>query len=237
MIHKFGENQNHFTFTLILLIMIVLCSKFPWTKVINHKCFDTQSLHLLARLGRSARGEGVREPPQRRGLPVAHLLLDRHRQHQPVCLTPPARGEEGAGGAFWAIRGANAFGRPRTDAWLAGLMAQTRRRWRSNQSGTCSQERLARGTVTSTMRRAAHPSGRARCGAGAGCSAIKMPISRPDDGSITSSTRCGLGTELRVPEERRSSPQGPSDTCLDLVWHVGFVVRGSGFLGFRIQGG
>jgi len=32
--------------------------------------------------------------------------------------------------------------------------------------------RLA-GTVTGTMRRAAHPSGCARCGAGAGCSAIK----------------------------------------------------------------
>ena len=43
------------------------------------------------------------------------------------------------------------------------------RRWRSNPSGKCSQERLTRGTVTSTMRRAAHPSG---C-AGAGCSAIK----------------------------------------------------------------
>ena len=42
-----------------------------------------------------------------------------------------------------------------------------------NPSGKCSQERLTRGTVTSTMRRAAHPSGRARCGAGAGCSAIK----------------------------------------------------------------
>ena len=34
----------------------------------------------------------------------------------------------------------------------------------------CSQERLTRGTVTSTMRRAAHPSGCPRCGAGAGCS-------------------------------------------------------------------
>jgi len=33
--------------------------------------------------------------------------------------------------------------------------------------------RVTRGTVTSTMRRAAHPSGCARCGAGAGCSAIK----------------------------------------------------------------
>jgi len=40
-------------------------------------------------------------------------------------------------------------------------------------SGKCSQERLTRGTVTSTMRRAAHPAGSARCGAGAGCSAIK----------------------------------------------------------------
>ena len=47
------------------------------------------------------------------------------------------------------------------------------RRWRPNPSGKCSQERLTRGTVTSTMRRAAHPSGCARCGAGAGCSAIK----------------------------------------------------------------
>ena len=41
-------------------------------------------------------------------------------------------------------------------------------RWRSNPSGKCSQERLTRGTVISTMRRAAHPSGCARCGAGAG---------------------------------------------------------------------
>ena len=46
------------------------------------------------------------------------------------------------------------------------------RRWRSNPPGKCSQERLTRGTVTRTMRRAAHPSGCARCGAGAGCSAI-----------------------------------------------------------------
>ena len=47
------------------------------------------------------------------------------------------------------------------------------RRWRSNPSGKCSQERLKRGTVTSTMRRPEHPSGCAKCGAGAGCSAIK----------------------------------------------------------------
>ena len=37
------------------------------------------------------------------------------------------------------------------------------RRLRSNPSGKCSQERLARGTVTSTTRRAAHPSGCVRC--------------------------------------------------------------------------
>jgi len=35
------------------------------------------------------------------------------------------------------------------------------------------QERLTRGTVTSTMRRAAHPSGYARCGGGAGCSVTR----------------------------------------------------------------
>ena len=56
---------------------------------------------------------------------------------------------------------------------LAERMKPWRRRWRSNPSGKCSQERLTRGTVTSTMCRAAHPSGCARCGAGAGCSAIK----------------------------------------------------------------
>ena len=46
-------------------------------------------------------------------------------------------------------------------------------RWRSNPSGKFSQEQLTRGTVTGTMRGAAHPSGCARCGAGAGCSAMK----------------------------------------------------------------
>ena len=43
----------------------------------------------------------------------------------------------------------------------------------SSPSDKCSQERLARGTVASTMRRAAYPSGCARCGDGAGCSAIE----------------------------------------------------------------
>ena len=45
--------------------------------------------------------------------------------------------------------------------------------WRSNPSRKCSQERLTRGIVTSTMRRAGHPSGCARCGAGADCSASR----------------------------------------------------------------
>jgi len=54
-----------------------------------------------------------------------------------------------------------------------------RRRWRSNPPGKRSQERLTRGTVASTMRRAAHPSGCARCGAGAGCSAIKYQSLHP----------------------------------------------------------
>ena len=40
-------------------------------------------------------------------------------------------------------------------------------------NGKLPQKRLTRGTVISTMRMAAHPSGCARCGAGAGYSAIK----------------------------------------------------------------
>ena len=52
----------------------------------------------------------------------------------------------------------------------ASLLLCRRWGWRSNTSGKCSQERL---TVTRTIRGAAHPSGCARCGAGAGCSAIE----------------------------------------------------------------
>ena len=44
---------------------------------------------------------------------------------------------------------------------------------RIHPSGKFSQERLTRGIVASTMSRAAHPSGCASRGAGAGCSAIK----------------------------------------------------------------
>ena len=46
------------------------------------------------------------------------------------------------------------------------------------------------GTVTSTMHRAAHPSGRARCGAGADCSAIKyQPLSVSLSGKASRETR------------------------------------------------
>ena len=56
-----------------------------------------------------------------------------------------------------------------------------RRRWRSNRSGTCSQERLTQGIVTSTMRRAAHTPGGARCSAGAGCSATEYVIHKLEE--------------------------------------------------------
>jgi len=42
-IYKLGFNQNYYTFAWILLIKIVLCSKFHWTKLINYKCFHMNS--------------------------------------------------------------------------------------------------------------------------------------------------------------------------------------------------
>ena len=89
------------------------------------------------------------------------------------------------------------------------VSTRERRRWRSNPSGKCSQERLSRGTVTSTMRKAAHPSGCARCGAGAGCSAIKYQsrwtplapdrVDRDSNQSTHNKTRLGE-TEPRLKE-------------------------------------
>jgi hypothetical protein len=38
LIFKLGLNQNHYTFTSISLIEIVLYSGFPWTQFINYKC-------------------------------------------------------------------------------------------------------------------------------------------------------------------------------------------------------
>ena len=43
MIHEPGFNQNYWTFTLILLMKIVLCSKFPSTGFIHLECFDKKS--------------------------------------------------------------------------------------------------------------------------------------------------------------------------------------------------
>ena len=59
--------------------------------------------------------------------------------------------------------------------WFRGFIKKEEERcwrWRSHPSGKCPQERT-RGTVTSTMRKAAHPTGCARCGAGAGCLATR----------------------------------------------------------------
>ena len=80
------------------------------------------------------------------------------------------------------------------------------RKWRSNPSEKCSHERLTRGTVTSTMRRAARPSGCARCGAGADCSAMKYQ-------SLKERYRCLVrgpaeaGPEV-VPESREVESEG-----------------------------
>ena len=40
---KLGFNQNCYTLTLILLMKILLCSKLPWTKFVNYKCFVMKS--------------------------------------------------------------------------------------------------------------------------------------------------------------------------------------------------
>ena len=42
-IYKLGFNQNYYTFTLMLLIKIVLCIKFPWINFIKYKCFEMKS--------------------------------------------------------------------------------------------------------------------------------------------------------------------------------------------------
>ena len=46
-IYNFCWNQNHCTFTLILLIGIVLYRKFPLTKFTDYKCFDMKSVYQL----------------------------------------------------------------------------------------------------------------------------------------------------------------------------------------------
>ena len=51
LIHKLGFNQNYCTFALILLIKIVLCIKFHWTKFQNYKCFHMKGIHMAQGLG------------------------------------------------------------------------------------------------------------------------------------------------------------------------------------------
>ena len=43
MIHKRVLHQHHYTFALMLLIKIVMRSRFPRNKFIDFKCFDTSS--------------------------------------------------------------------------------------------------------------------------------------------------------------------------------------------------
>ena len=71
------------------------------------------------------------------------------------------------------------------------------KRWRPNPSGKLSRERLPRGTVTSTMRRAAHPSGYARCSAGAGWSAMKYQSLYPRLGENPAVPHSGLGKSFQ----------------------------------------
>ena len=64
------------------------------------------------------------------------------------------------------------------------------KRWISNPSGTSSQDRLIRGTVTGKMSSAARPSGRARRKAGADCPATKLSIFLSECNLITSLLYC-----------------------------------------------
>jgi len=66
------------------------------------------------------------------------------------------------------------------------------------------QERLTRGTVTSTMRRAAHTSGCARCGAGAGCSAIQYQYLQVTDLEASEGEHADLGGDVAPVREHRT---------------------------------
>ena len=98
---------------------------------------------------------------------------------------------------------------------------RSRRGWRSNPSGKCSQERPTRTTVTGTKRRAAHPSGCARCGAGAGCSVIKYQ----------SLFGVGEGAPSRPSPPRTSFGFQVSRFG---IWDSGFGIRETGF-GIRVE--
>ena len=74
------------------------------------------------------------------------------------------------------------------------------RKWTTNSSGKCSQVRLTQGTVTSTMCKAAHPPGCARCGAGAVCSARKYQSLPPGRYAATGAGRWRRGNSRCVPQ-------------------------------------
>jgi len=65
-IYKLGFNQNYYTFTLILLIKIVLCSKFRWTTIINYKCFDMRLWTSASSSQPHGGHRGFRCPPKLR---------------------------------------------------------------------------------------------------------------------------------------------------------------------------
>ena len=48
-IHTLGSNQNYYRLTPILRINIVLCSKVPCTKFVNHKCFEMKFVGQVQR--------------------------------------------------------------------------------------------------------------------------------------------------------------------------------------------
>ena len=110
------------------------------------------------------------------------------------------------------------------------------RRWRSNPSGQCSQERLTQGTVTSTMRWAAHPSGCARCGAGAGSSAIKYQPPYQQEVTIQAAKVTPPKSEIPfIP-----TPISHLKPCLPSMYQEQVVVSSFGFqvsgFGLRVSG-
>ena len=52
---RVGVNQNHYTFALIFLIKITLCSKFHRTKLMNYKCFHAKLTKCLSAASRHFR--------------------------------------------------------------------------------------------------------------------------------------------------------------------------------------
>ena len=58
---ELGFNQNYYTFVLISLIKIVLCSKIHSTKFIHYKCFHIRFFCVLGACGFRFAGRGARQ--------------------------------------------------------------------------------------------------------------------------------------------------------------------------------